>query len=110
MNWYRLLPWYWFDKRDPLDRDNRICMEWDERLNDLIDSDDVEIISANRVTIGGAVVWIGNWPHSYGRPWAGSGLGSDALEVMPTIATRHRLRAAISNSFGRKPIQRTVNN
>lgn len=85
MDWYRLLPRYWMQKK-PTD------YEWDEALNKALDLHVVEVLSKYEVQIGPFKVWIENWPYAYGKRYANGSSG------LPKVATRKRLRAAIEDS------------
>lgn len=84
MDWQRLKPRYWLQT-------TKTDLEWDAILNDLLDR--YEPISdgyGNTVKLGNIEVWTGSWPYAYGIPY------SPECYVLPTVATRKRLRGAIS--------------
>jgi len=80
-DWMRLWPKYW-------QQNYSTSMEWDGHLNRLLDKGPVEIIDRYTASIAGVEVWIENWPYAYGRPYPMTG-------IMPTVATRKRLRDAV---------------
>lgn len=84
-DWWRLLPTYWVQNR-------RTCWEWDQALNEAMDRFPVKKLSEQVVTIGPLSVWGENWPYAYGTPYP----EDDAFGyVLPSVATRKRLRAAV---------------
>ena len=89
MDWHRLRPRYWAQNysTDP---------HWDRVLNGLMDRYPVEKVEQHTCQIGGATVWIGNFPYAYGHLYAPA-----TLLVLPTVATRLRLRRACIESVAR---------
>lgn len=82
IDWMRLRPMHWL-QNSPTD------WEWDAILNDLLDKHD-PIRGYMTVTIGKVEVWVSNWPYAYGSPY-----GSGLLDVLPSVATRKRLRSMV---------------
>lgn len=81
VDWSRLLPSYWIQNYPT-------NMFWDRFVAEAISRGEVEAESPCRAKVGGVSVWVGNWPYAYGYPYNVPGLS----EVMPTVATRKRLR------------------
>lgn len=81
-DWMRLWPKYWL-------QNSPTNYEWDAILNDLLDKHDPKP-SYLTVSLGNVEVWVGNWPYAYGAPYA-----NGVKDVLPTVATRKRLRDII---------------
>lgn len=81
MDWYRLLPWHWFQTR-------RTGYAWDKALRRALR---MGVTAADRHTavVGPFTVWIGNYPYSFGYNC------DDPFESLPTVRTRIRLRKAL---------------
>lgn len=82
IDWMRLWPMYWL-------QNDRTDWELDAILNDLLDKHD-PVEKYLTVMLGKVEVWVGNWPYSYGSPY-----GPGVKEVLPSVATRKRLKASI---------------
>jgi hypothetical protein len=64
--------------------------EWDAALNALLDHHKpIKSGIGYTVHLGGVEVWARNYPYAYGTPY------SPSFDVLPSVATRKRLRAAI---------------
>lgn len=77
-----------------------VCMEWDAKLNDLMDEFDANagyaiMDSEFTITINGVAIWIGNFPYSYGR----ESYSSDG--ALPARKTRFRLRKFVARTWGK---------
>lgn len=83
-DWQRLWPKYWL-QHGPTN------YEWDAILNQLLDKHEPKV-SHLTVYLGKVEVWIGNWPYAYGAPYH-NGL----REMVPTVATRKRLKSIIGD-------------
>lgn len=57
-------------------------------LNDLLDRYE-PIPGHMTVTLGNVEVWVSNWPYGYGRAH------NPSAKILPSVATRKRLKAAI---------------
>lgn len=82
MDWYRLLPSYWF-QNTPTD------YAWDATLNRAMDRHTI-IPGYLTAKVGPYTVWAGNWPYAYGKLYTGP-IGTG----LPSVATRKRLRRSI---------------
>jgi hypothetical protein len=81
MDWYRLLPRYWF-------QDAPTSLEWDAALNEAIEAGDLEVVDDYEAKVGPYSVWLGNYPYGYGNMYKGPG-------DLPKVATRKRLKKAL---------------
>lgn len=63
---------------------------WDDVLNKSMDKYPVERLCSYTAKIGNITVWVGNWPYAYGYPFR-----PIKSEMLPSVATRKRLRAAL---------------
>lgn len=81
-DWGRLHPRFWLQSY-PTD------WEWDALLNELLDAELPIVKSYYTVKIGAVDIWTGNYPYAFGQPY------SPSVRVLPSTATRKRLRAAI---------------
>lgn len=81
-DWYRLLPRYWHQNAPT-------CRVWDQILNELLDAFVVDITDSHYADLGGFRVWVANYPYSYGY--------REGDRVLPKVATRKRLKAAINS-------------
>lgn len=86
IDWYRLLPPYWVQVHPT-------SKAWDKVLNELLDRGPITEIGDHTAKVGGAVVWVANWPYGFGNPYGKEAVG------LPKVATRKRLRAAIANAL-----------
>ncbi len=84
-DWQRLFcgPWAQCAKTD---------WEWDDILNKAIDLHGVSHSDSHTAKIGPFTVWIANWPYGYGSQYA-----PRENEYLPSVATRHKLRKALSD-------------
>lgn len=80
-DWGRLDPRFWL-QNEPTN------WEWDTILNDLLDHHEPKL-GYLTVTLGNVEVWVSNWPYAYGSPH------SPEANVLPSTATRKRLRAVV---------------
>jgi len=71
--------------------------EWDRELNDMLDNHSVVIKSNFVCEIDGVEIWIQNYPYAFGSPQA----LSHYRRVLPKIATRKRLLAAVGEASER---------
>lgn len=83
MDWYRLLPMFWYQNAPT-------SLEWDRALNDALDKYGATLIDAYTCRVGGCEVWIGNWPHAYGYSWS-----PKSCNFLPKVSTRMRLRRIV---------------
>jgi len=60
-------------------------MEWDKKLNYLIDNGKISQADRYTTTIDGVILWTSNYPFSYGRPYR------PALDILPRRRTREKL-------------------
>lgn len=86
IDWYRFLPPYWL-QTGPTNK------EWDRALNKALDTGRIEDVDNYTAKVGGITVWVSNWPYGYGNPY------EPTVRVLPTVATRKRLRAALINAL-----------
>lgn len=86
IDWYRLLPGYWY-QHSPTD------WEWDKILNESLDELKSIKIRPYTATLDGVEVWTSNWPYAYGT-WYSYG----DLSGMPSVKTRKRLRTVINKA------------
>lgn len=82
-DWQRLWPKYWLQNAPT-------NYEWDAILNDLMDKHEIQR-GYCAVKLGKVEVWASNWPYAYGSPY----LAGRVKDVLPTVATRKRLRALV---------------
>lgn len=83
MDWYRILPLYWF-------QNSATCPLWDKALNEALGRYPVENVTGYSCSVGPLKVWIANWPYAYGSDQNGS-----SEELLPKVATRKRLKKAV---------------
>ena len=90
IDWQRLFsPRFWL-QNDPTD------WEWDAALNRLMDKYPVTLAGACTVYLGGVEVWVGNYPYAYGNPY------SPQKDVLPSVATRKRLKSRVDEVVNKK--------
>lgn len=82
IDWLKFLPKYWLNNY-PTD------WEWDHALNALLDAYEPVWDGDYCVMIGKVRVWASNYPNAFGYPY------SPEWRVLPSIATRNRLKKAI---------------
>jgi hypothetical protein len=82
MDLQRLIPGYWTQTR-------RTFRPWDLALAEALSVYGVSDVSEHDCKVGRYTVWISNYPYAFGYN------RGDALELLPTVATRRRLRRAI---------------
>ena len=85
IDWQRLIPGFWFQNY-PTDWD------WDAALNGALDRHE-PVMGFCTAKVGGFTVWVANWPYAYGSPTTKS--GARDIPILPSVATRKRLRRAI---------------
>ncbi len=81
MDWYRLIPGFWSQQK-------KTFKAWDVALNRALD-EGVTHVGPHEAKVGPFTVWISNWPYSFGYN------RDDALEQLPFVKTRMRLRRAV---------------
>lgn len=83
-----LIPAYWYQNYPTI-------MEWDKKLNDLIDAGaPISNASVYSIKLGDVRIWTGNWPYAYGHPY-----GTPVDEMLATVRTRKRLRSYIIQQY-----------
>ena len=65
--------------------------EYDDFLCAAMDAGDVRVSDKYVAVVGGAQVWIANYPYAFGRPCCG-------IEVLPSLATRKRLHSVCASA------------
>ena len=78
IDWYRLLPWYWFQSYPT-------SWEWDALLNEILDKRTNVTVSNYTTTIDGVEIWTANYPYAYGSP-------RNTKKFLPSVKTRKRLK------------------
>ena len=68
-------------------------MEWDKRLNYLLDNHDIKL-GYLTIDIGGVEIWASNYPYAYGSAHDGSSFRN----VLPTVKTRKRLKKLVDQT------------
>lgn len=86
IDWYRLLPRYWFQNYDT-------NWEWDQVLNEVLDSEPEVKVNYCTTKLGSIEVWTENYPYAYGRLYK----NMDAFNFLPSVKTRKRLRRYIES-------------
>lgn len=90
MDWQRLFtPSAWMQR-------GRTCKLYDKALHDALDAG-VKPIRVNEYTakIGDVVIWVGNYPYSYGHPYETVASNSP----LPKMGTRKRIYRLLSESY-----------
>ena len=77
----------------------RTDYKYDEILNDLLDSHEIEIITSNFIKLNGIVIWVSNYPYAYGTPY-----GAD--EMLPRPRTRVRLKEMVTSKRHNKQLSK----
>ncbi len=95
IDWYRLLPQYQY-QQSPTD------WEWDALLNDILNNAKQVKLSTHTAEIDGVTIWTSNWPYAYGAFYHHGN-----SEGLPSIKTRHRLRALVE-AGRKKQLQETI--
>ena len=86
MDWYRLLPAYWYQK-------GRTFGPWDQALSEALSVYGVSEVGAHTCKVGRFTVWISNYPYNFGYR------DGDPLELLPSVQTRRKLRRAIEQWY-----------
>ena len=81
IDFLRFLPPFWYQQR-------KTCMAWDRALNRALDMG-ITAVGRYDAQVGPFEVWTSNYPYAFGYNC------TDALEVIPRVWTRLRLRRAI---------------
>lgn len=85
MDWLRLFTPSAWNQNEPT------SLEWDKRLNYLLDNYEIVVEGNYTIKINGVEVWISNYPYSYGKTYHNEAFG----QVLPTLKTRQRLKTAV---------------
>jgi len=88
MDLLRLLPPFWYQGRETSE-------SWDRALNKALDIG-ITSVGPHEAIVGPFTVWIANYPYAFGFNRA------DALELLPKVRTRIRLRRAIEQFHDRR--------
>lgn len=75
-----------------------VCLVWDARLNELMDTNEIKRFGAFEVDIDGVRVWTANYPYSFGAMMYG---GSAAVTGIPKRKTRIRLHDKLIENLGK---------